>query len=186
MILHIGPNALITNSLLRPISYSFPAPVWYSQYRFYLSILIGTCIIVTLWGETFFNPVQEDSLLASAGPNLIKNAQVDPTDDEGRITGTMASLGDIETIEGDSHYVIIKKKAEAGTDEEEGEGEEGGEASSSDSEEKEEDDGKDATGGDQTGDAQDHLDEVAKKQVGKDADQRQGKAGGIKNPLDQS
>ena len=32
-------------------------PKWYSQYRFYLSILVGTCIIGSLAGENYFGPV---------------------------------------------------------------------------------------------------------------------------------
>ncbi|KAG9014030.1 hypothetical protein FRB94_000227 [Tulasnella sp. JGI-2019a] len=139
-------------------------PVWYSQYRFYLSILIGTCILVTLWGQTWFNPVQEDSMLAAGGGNQIKGAQVDPSDDEGRVTGTMATLGDIETVEGESHYVILKKKAEEGAAEEETEEEGEAKAESSDGEE----DSKDATGGDQDGDAKEHVEEVTKKQEGKE------------------
>ncbi|KAG8853893.1 hypothetical protein FRB96_007902 [Tulasnella sp. 330] len=130
-------------------------PIWYSQYRFYLSILIGTCILVTLWGETFFNPVIEDTMLASGAPNLIKNAHIEPSDDEGRVAGTMVDLGDIETIPGESHYVILKKKAEEGAAEEVEE--EAAEASSTDAEEKEED------AKDSTDDAKDHVEEVEKK-----------------------
>jgi len=33
------------------------APKWYSQYRFYLSILVGTCIIGSLAGTSYFGPV---------------------------------------------------------------------------------------------------------------------------------
>ncbi|PVF95855.1 putative MNN4-regulates the mannosylphosphorylation [Serendipita vermifera] len=36
-------------------------PVWYSQYRFYLSILVGTCIIGTLAGTSYFGPTQSHS-----------------------------------------------------------------------------------------------------------------------------
>lgn len=124
--------------------------------------------------------MREDSLLAAGGPNLIKNAQIEPSNDEGVITGTMSDLGDIETIAGESHYVIIKKKAEEDAAEEESE--EGAEASSTDAEE--EDDGKDATGGDQTGDAKEHLEEVGQKQEAKSQVQKEGKAGEIKKHHD--
>ncbi|KAG9001320.1 hypothetical protein FRB90_011646, partial [Tulasnella sp. 427] len=40
-------------------------PVWYSQYRFYLSILIGTCILGTLWAQPYLNPVIEDTFAFS-------------------------------------------------------------------------------------------------------------------------
>jgi len=33
------------------------APRWYSQYRFYLSILVGTCVIGSLAGVSYFGPV---------------------------------------------------------------------------------------------------------------------------------
>jgi len=32
------------------------APVWYSQYRFYLSLLVGSCIILTLGGTNYLGP----------------------------------------------------------------------------------------------------------------------------------
>lgn len=37
------------------------APLWYSQYRFYLSILVGTCIIGTLAGTSYLGPNQSHS-----------------------------------------------------------------------------------------------------------------------------
>ncbi len=33
------------------------APKWYSQYRFYLSILVGTCIIGSLAATSYWGPV---------------------------------------------------------------------------------------------------------------------------------
>ncbi|KAF8342177.1 uncharacterized protein EI90DRAFT_3116116 [Cantharellus anzutake] len=36
------------------------APRWYSQYRFYLSILVGSCIIATLLGINYFGPTTQD------------------------------------------------------------------------------------------------------------------------------
>ncbi|KAJ6577493.1 hypothetical protein B0H19DRAFT_1120134 [Mycena capillaripes] len=38
-------------------------PVWYSQYRFYLSILTGTCILGSLAGITYWGPVGGHGLL---------------------------------------------------------------------------------------------------------------------------
>ncbi|EDR03320.1 uncharacterized protein LACBIDRAFT_307419 [Laccaria bicolor S238N-H82] len=40
------------------------APRWYSQYRFYLSILVGTCIIGSLAGTSFWGPVAGHGLLS--------------------------------------------------------------------------------------------------------------------------
>ncbi|KAJ7143112.1 hypothetical protein C8R43DRAFT_1130901 [Mycena crocata] len=38
-------------------------PKWYSQYRFYLSILVGTCILGSLAGITYWGPVGGHGLL---------------------------------------------------------------------------------------------------------------------------
>ncbi|KAJ6483042.1 hypothetical protein DFH09DRAFT_1004994 [Mycena vulgaris] len=38
-------------------------PIWYSQYRFYLSILAGTCILGSLAGITYWGPVGGHGLL---------------------------------------------------------------------------------------------------------------------------
>jgi len=40
----------------RVTSYGW-APKWYAQYRFYLSILVGTCIIGSLSGVSYYGPV---------------------------------------------------------------------------------------------------------------------------------
>lgn len=47
------------------------APKWYSQYRFYLSILVGTCIIGSLAGTSYWGPVAGHGLL-SDDLNLIR------------------------------------------------------------------------------------------------------------------
>jgi hypothetical protein len=39
-------------------------PKWYSQYRFYLSILVGTCIIGSLAGTSYWGPVAGHGLLS--------------------------------------------------------------------------------------------------------------------------
>ncbi|KAJ2916951.1 hypothetical protein MD484_g3453, partial [Candolleomyces efflorescens] len=40
------------------------APKWYSQYRFYLSILVGVCIIGSLAGTSYFGPVAGHGFLS--------------------------------------------------------------------------------------------------------------------------
>jgi len=162
-------------------------PVWFSQYRFYLSVLIGTCIILTLAGESFFNPVIETSMLAASGPNVVPGAKVNPMGDDGKLSGTMTSLGELETVEGDSHYVVIKHKhEEGGASEEESTSEEGeeGESASEGTEKPEGEeatkDGEDTTKGDQAGDAKAHMKEVGAKQAEKVTHQKEGKAGEIK------
>ncbi|KAF8891335.1 hypothetical protein BD779DRAFT_1514646 [Infundibulicybe gibba] len=39
-------------------------PKWYSQYRFYLSILVGTCIIGSLAGTSYWGPVAGHGLIS--------------------------------------------------------------------------------------------------------------------------
>ncbi|KAJ3979961.1 hypothetical protein F5890DRAFT_1544125 [Lentinula detonsa] len=39
-------------------------PAWYSQYRFYLSILVGTCIIGSLAGTSYYGPVAGHGFLS--------------------------------------------------------------------------------------------------------------------------
>ncbi|PFH51685.1 hypothetical protein AMATHDRAFT_141874 [Amanita thiersii Skay4041] len=39
-------------------------PKWYSQYRFYLSLLVGTCIIGSLAGTSYWGPVAGHGLLS--------------------------------------------------------------------------------------------------------------------------
>lgn len=57
---------LVAQSLLALL-----APKWYSQYRFYLSILVGTCIIGSLAGTSYWGPVAGHGLL-SHDLNLIR------------------------------------------------------------------------------------------------------------------
>lgn len=40
------------------------APRWYSQYRFYLSILAGTCIIGSLAATSYYGPVGGHGLIS--------------------------------------------------------------------------------------------------------------------------
>ncbi|KAK0441103.1 hypothetical protein EV421DRAFT_1814113 [Armillaria borealis] len=40
------------------------APPWYSQYRFYLSVLVGTCIIGSLAGTSYYGPVAGHGFLS--------------------------------------------------------------------------------------------------------------------------
>ncbi|TFK54633.1 hypothetical protein OE88DRAFT_1653042 [Heliocybe sulcata] len=83
-------------------------PQWYSQYRFYLSILVGTCIIGTLAGTSYWGPVAGHGLL-SHDLNMVRaeRKKVQP-----ERAGTVA--GDIEAIaapdDADAYVVVRKKK----------------------------------------------------------------------------
>ncbi|KZT27332.1 hypothetical protein NEOLEDRAFT_1130863 [Neolentinus lepideus HHB14362 ss-1] len=86
------------------------APQWFSQYRFYLSILVGTCIIGSLAGTSFWGPVAGHGLL-SHDLNMIRaeRKRVQP-----ERTGTVA--GDVEAISAPDDadvYVVVRKKSAA-------------------------------------------------------------------------
>ncbi|KAG9127595.1 hypothetical protein FRC07_011913 [Ceratobasidium sp. 392] len=99
-------------------------PKWYSQYRFYLSILVGTCIIGTLAGTNILGPASSTRVgsqphtyegnrhvskgamggLATKGERGRKEGELSAENTE----GIEAVAGD----EGSDAFVIIKKKEE--------------------------------------------------------------------------
>ncbi|KZP01052.1 hypothetical protein CALVIDRAFT_532665 [Calocera viscosa TUFC12733] len=99
-------------------------PRWYSQYRFYLSILIGVCMISTLAGMNFFGAWTGQSERTHKIEEMAEHQRSSP----GRIEGTYS--GDIEALDGEElgadHYVVIKVVGEAEEEEaEDGEAESG-------------------------------------------------------------
>jgi len=102
------------------------APQWYSQYRFYLSILVGTCIIGTLAGTSYWGPVAGHGLL-SHDLNMVRAERKKAQPERSGSIG-----GDIEALPGgeDSDvYVVVRKKKTGAEGEEgaEGQSENGGE-----------------------------------------------------------
>jgi len=95
------------------------APSWYAQYRFYLTLLVGTCIIGTLAGTNFFGPV--------AGRSWTTHDLRTLRDERRRLHAeNIGELGgEIEAIPGESEdsdaFVIIR---ELKSEDEEGEKEE--------------------------------------------------------------
>ncbi|KAI9571361.1 hypothetical protein HD554DRAFT_2169185 [Boletus coccyginus] len=88
-------------------------PKWYSQYRFYLSILVGTCIIGSLAGTSYWGPVAGHGLL-SHDLNLIRAERQ-------RIKPERAGVvpGDIEAVKGGAAsdaYVVIRHKSKQNGD----------------------------------------------------------------------
>lgn len=83
-------------------------PKWYSQYRFYLSILVGTCIITTLAATSYWGPVGGHGLVNHDLQMIRAERKSLSLEKEGRVGG------DVETVtsrpQGD-HYVVVKKKA---------------------------------------------------------------------------
>ena len=153
-------NWLLTSDLyVLPHTNYLIAPIWYSQYRFYLSILVGTCMIATLFGENYFNPIMETTTFTSSVTN---SAVSDPSDTPeqdkagGKFAGTSSKLGALETVDGEDHYVLLKKKVEEY---------QSGEADEEDSDEES---------------AKEHVVMAEVDQDEKEANQSIGKAGSIK------
>ncbi|KAH8813628.1 hypothetical protein DL96DRAFT_1505544 [Flagelloscypha sp. PMI_526] len=84
-------------------------PKWYSQYRFYLSILVGTCIIGTLAGTSAFGPVAGNNLTSHDLDAIRAERSKDrPNKQLGAIYA-----GDLEAVPADEmsdHYGIIHEK----------------------------------------------------------------------------
>ncbi|KAH0827192.1 hypothetical protein J3R83DRAFT_4885 [Lanmaoa asiatica] len=84
------------------------APKWYSQYRFYLSILVGTCIIGSLAGTSYWGPVAGHGLF-SHDLDLIRAERK-----RGKPERADVIPGDIEAVKGgvaSDAYVVIRRKS---------------------------------------------------------------------------
>lgn len=83
------------------------APKWYSQYRFYLSILVGTCIIGSLAATSYWGPVGGHGLV-SHDLNMIRaDRQKRQPDDKGVVGGNIEAVSAPADSE---QYVIVKKR----------------------------------------------------------------------------
>ncbi|KIK97514.1 hypothetical protein PAXRUDRAFT_218731 [Paxillus rubicundulus Ve08.2h10] len=82
-------------------------PKWYSQYRFYLSILVGTCIIGSLAGTSYWGPVAGHGLFTH-DLDMIRAERKQKKPEHAGVIG-----GDIEAVEGgegSDSYVVIRHK----------------------------------------------------------------------------
>ncbi|KAJ7578535.1 hypothetical protein C8J56DRAFT_968232 [Mycena floridula] len=82
-------------------------PRWYSQYRFYLSILVGTCILGSLAGTSYYGPL--------AGHGFISR-DVDEIREERKLYSSAHGhtiTVPIEAIPGSERFVVIRKRAES-------------------------------------------------------------------------
>ncbi|RDB22117.1 hypothetical protein Hypma_010607 [Hypsizygus marmoreus] len=82
-------------------------PKWYSQYRFYLSVLVGTCIIGSLAGTSYYGPVAGHGLV-SHDLDLIREERLKLMPEvSGVIPGDLEAAPAEENVD---HYVRIHRK----------------------------------------------------------------------------
>jgi len=67
-------------------------PKWYSQYRFYLSILVGTCIIFSLAGTSYYGPVAGHGFLTHEIEELREERKKTIHDTHGMIQGPIEAV----------------------------------------------------------------------------------------------
>lgn len=83
------------------------APRWYSQYRFYLSILAGTCIIGSLAATSYYGPVGGHGLISHDLLMIRAERKKKQPEREGLVAG------DIEALAAPDHadsYVVVRKR----------------------------------------------------------------------------
>ena len=91
----------------------FVAPKWYSQYRFYLSILVGTCIIGTLASTSYWGPVAGHGLLTHDLELIRSQRRETHPETEGTVPGNVEA---ISTGKAGDAYVMIRKRHDQGED----------------------------------------------------------------------
>ncbi|KAH8099568.1 hypothetical protein BXZ70DRAFT_942344 [Cristinia sonorae] len=82
-------------------------PKWYSQYRFYLSILVGGCIISSLAATSYWGPVGGHGLLTHDLDEVRAERRKNQPESEGLVKGDIEALPAGEQADS---YVIIRKK----------------------------------------------------------------------------
>jgi len=91
-------------------------PKWYSQYRFYLSLLVGTCIIGTVASTSYWGPVAGHGLLSHDLELIRSMRQKTHPEAEGTVGGDVEAVG---TGRAGDAYVIVRKKGEGADSEDE-------------------------------------------------------------------
>ncbi|KAL5529464.1 hypothetical protein ACEPAG_5449 [Sanghuangporus baumii] len=84
------------------------APRWYSQYRFYLSILVGTCIIGSLAGTSYFGPVAGHGFETHDLDDLRAQRKKQVVEGTGKVGGEIEALPNSAA----NSYVTLKKRSE--------------------------------------------------------------------------
>ncbi|KIM33317.1 hypothetical protein M408DRAFT_19629 [Serendipita vermifera MAFF 305830] len=87
-------------------------PQWYSQYRFYLSLLVGTCIIGTLAGTSFLGPTQSHSATLRE-LHMLREQRAKRSLAEREKPVAPGEIGSVSGIEeGADAYVLVKHAPE--------------------------------------------------------------------------
>ncbi|KAF7779000.1 hypothetical protein Agabi119p4_3345 [Agaricus bisporus var. burnettii] len=82
-------------------------PKWYSQYRFYLSILVGVCIIGSLAGCSYWGPVAGHGLLTHDLDLLREERKKYLPEQQHAVTGNIEAVPASEDAE---RYTVIRKR----------------------------------------------------------------------------
>jgi len=87
-------------------------PLWYSQYRFYLSILVGTCIIGTLAGTSYLGPTQTHSATLRE-LNQVRKDRASREAEKREVPVSPGEVGGVSGVEENADaYVLIKHAPE--------------------------------------------------------------------------
>ncbi|PSR75380.1 hypothetical protein PHLCEN_2v9138 [Hermanssonia centrifuga] len=85
-------------------------PKWYSQYRFYLSVLVGTCIIGSLAATSYWGPVGGHGIVSHDLKMIRAERKSMQPDNKGRVGGEIEAVP--APAEADAYVVVQKKKHE--------------------------------------------------------------------------
>ncbi|TFK63352.1 hypothetical protein BDN72DRAFT_872325 [Pluteus cervinus] len=91
-------------------------PKWYSQYRFYLSLLVGSCIIASLAGTSYWGPVAGHGFLSHEVDLLREERRKKMPETSGIISGPIEAVPAGENAD---HYILVHKKDSDGKKDEE-------------------------------------------------------------------
>ncbi|KAI9508451.1 hypothetical protein F5148DRAFT_1196222 [Russula earlei] len=89
------------------------APKWYSQYRFYLSLLVGTCIIGTLASTSYWGPVAGHGLLSHDLELIRSQRKKTRPESQGTVAGVVEA---VSTGKAGDAYVMVRKRQDKGED----------------------------------------------------------------------
>ncbi|KZV71609.1 hypothetical protein PENSPDRAFT_743060 [Peniophora sp. CONT] len=84
-------------------------PKWYSQYRFYLSILVGSCIIATLASTSYWSPHGTHVMMHDLQEVRAERKRLHP-EARGVLPGGDVSAVPAPETEASGAYVILKKR----------------------------------------------------------------------------